>query len=752
MNDGSKAAEAAEANDMVQQGGGSKRRRIALACNACRVKKSRCDGARPKCTLCSDLGFECVYVQSASSSNIIVGKEYLADLENRVQIIEERLKLFPPGSDGQQTPTSSTAAKDTPQLLDLVKPPIATPGEDADEQDMAGTEDPVDAMGAVAFAKEEESAFFGPSSNISFLRHIRRAVERARKTDAPWAPQTPQATQHLDGAIIRSMPPPSSPIAHSKSESISSNQGQLNLYALPPDTHIRALLQSYFNNTGFLFPYLHKETFLQTFEQTRGQNPKSIRKTWLGLLNVVLALATTTKVQLQPEMKAQQRMEESEVFYHRAFGLCQSQMLRGTSVEIVQCLLLMSQYLQGTQKSVQAWTLHGLAIKAAFQLGLHSKEASRAFPPLERELRKRLWFGCVMLDRTHSMTFGRPSTISESCVKLDLPMEFDTILSQGHSLPPMRGPTSLPFFTATIKLYEIMWHIIDRMYGQNVESEKPLEVGDLVSQLVTLEQELLEWRSTLPPSLLLRSAAEVESFQDKDFAELHVRMMERLKIILTLRYLNLQILLHRPILSKFLDCSNQPHFNPQVLSQLVEYGSHNVQKCLGSAMELISIVASTVARIGNCRDLLGAWWFSLYYTFNAALAIFACLLVCRRENQAAPRFSIPEVDARRCLHKSIEALRLLDSGNYMVERCCAYLEQCNSALGSINQSFAAPVPMTASVPRPMSSQDFYATGIAHFGQSPLGMEFGEFMEDSDFNFFNPHFPIDATNAVLPSPR
>jgi hypothetical protein len=66
---------------------------------------------------------------------------------------------------------------------------------------------------------------------------------------------------------------------------------------------------------------------------------------------------------------------------------------------LVQYLLLMGQYLQGTQKSIQAWTIHGLAVKAALQLGLHSSEALRRFPPLEREIRKRTWFGCVVLDR-----------------------------------------------------------------------------------------------------------------------------------------------------------------------------------------------------------------------------------------------------------------------------------------------------------------------------------------------------------------
>jgi hypothetical protein len=66
---------------------------------------------------------------------------------------------------------------------------------------------------------------------------------------------------------------------------------------------------------------------------------------------------------------------------------------------LVQYLLILGQYLQGTQKSVQAWTTHGLAISAAYQLGLHSPDANQGYSPLEREIRKRTWFGCVLLDR-----------------------------------------------------------------------------------------------------------------------------------------------------------------------------------------------------------------------------------------------------------------------------------------------------------------------------------------------------------------
>jgi hypothetical protein len=65
----------------------------------------------------------------------------------------------------------------------------------------------------------------------------------------------------------------------------------------------------------------------------------------------------------------------------------------------VQYLLLTTQYLQGTRESLQTWSTHGLAVKAALSIGLHSNDGLQNLSPVEREMRKRTWYGCVLLDR-----------------------------------------------------------------------------------------------------------------------------------------------------------------------------------------------------------------------------------------------------------------------------------------------------------------------------------------------------------------
>lgn len=106
-------------------------------------------------------------------------------------------------------------------------------------------------------------------------------------------------------------------------------KGEMNVYSLPPEDQTLKLIHCYFSDTGLLFPFIHKETFLETYAEMK--HNCGIRKTWLGLLNMVLALATSTS--LDSNDSAQKRAEEGDVYYQRANGLCDTETMCGTSLE-----------------------------------------------------------------------------------------------------------------------------------------------------------------------------------------------------------------------------------------------------------------------------------------------------------------------------------------------------------------------------------------------------------------------------------
>ncbi|PSS02287.1 hypothetical protein BD289DRAFT_458135 [Coniella lustricola] len=64
------------------------RRRATIACEVCRSRKSRCDGTKPKCKLCTELGAECIYrepgIKLDAGDKLIL--ERLSHIESLLQL------------------------------------------------------------------------------------------------------------------------------------------------------------------------------------------------------------------------------------------------------------------------------------------------------------------------------------------------------------------------------------------------------------------------------------------------------------------------------------------------------------------------------------------------------------------------------------------------------------------------------------------------------------------------------------------
>ncbi|USP74127.1 hypothetical protein yc1106_01401 [Curvularia clavata] len=348
-------------------------------------------------------------------------------------------------------------------------------------------------------------------------------------------------------------------------------------FILPPQRETLYLIELYFSTTGILFPYIEKEGFLQTYRQLNSTNIVSVRRPWLGLLNIVLAMATSVNTGYDVTLSARERTSKSDVYFRRAFMVCDRQIRHGTSVEIVQLLLLMSQYLQGSERSIETWNIHGLAVKAAYQLGLHSSKA---------------------LQQTLSMTMGRPISIPEQFVKIELP----------QTLPgsQLEDETSAQFFTATITLYQIMADVLDVLYGSNLGCEDHVDVFETASCLLKCEQRFFSWQRDLPKQISLIRLEDLEQ-EPNEFK------MMRLRIILTLRFLNLRILAHRPILCMYLENLGASPVDTLQLATLRQVGANSVRLCVQSANTILSITSWASKHNSPSRHLLGAWWFSLYY-------------------------------------------------------------------------------------------------------------------------------------------
>ncbi|EUC26897.1 hypothetical protein COCCADRAFT_113091 [Bipolaris zeicola 26-R-13] len=433
----------------------AKRNRATIACTNCRQRKSRCDGLRPKCSVCKDYSLECAYSNTSTLTKNSVSKGLIEALEARLTRLENGFtgmstrvnKIEDLQNKGTTHISSVSHASGIPSDLPLSQ------AEDS-ARTLAELEDPTDGMGSMIFTDEEDLRFFGPSSNIAFTRRIvtltTAILKKAASMGGPISPEEYTITSHIPRI---SRPPSPIPILtdHSDAASIGTEP-----FILPPQQDTHHLIELYFSSTGTLFPYIDKDGFLQTYRQLTSTNMVSVRRSWLGLLNVILAMATNANTGYDATLSAQERTSKSNVYFRRASVLCDRQIRHGTSVEIVQLLLLMSQYLQGSERSIETWNLHGLAVKAAYQLGLHSSDALQQYPPREREFRKRTWYG------TLSMTMGRPISIPEHFVKIELPQ----ILADSE--PEDEVSVQTGSLTSSRTLYRIMTDVFDVLYGSNL--------------------------------------------------------------------------------------------------------------------------------------------------------------------------------------------------------------------------------------------------------------------------------------------
>ncbi|RMY43296.1 hypothetical protein D0865_11353 [Hortaea werneckii] len=87
------------------------RRRATIACEICRSRKSRCDGARPKCRLCTELGAECNYREPGIKLD--AGDKLILEQLARIEGMLHTSLSSGPSLGGPISPaTSNTASED----------------------------------------------------------------------------------------------------------------------------------------------------------------------------------------------------------------------------------------------------------------------------------------------------------------------------------------------------------------------------------------------------------------------------------------------------------------------------------------------------------------------------------------------------------------------------------------------------------------------------------------------------------------
>ncbi len=290
-------------------------------------------------------------------------------------------------------------------------------------------DDTVDGMGVIAFADEFASAHFGTILSILFSKNLSNQrigatsnpafsnkINHALK-DALNANKQISTLAVTDGNLASHISRPPSPYAMVCEKLTTPPRFErLNIFELPSTTVITELVDKFFGSAGMMFPYIYKKSIYDGIGILKRLSFRGIRRSWLCLLNTIMAFATV----LAPSQEhKEESISKADMFLQRALQLLPNVALQPANIEIrkfliivnisihigeanagtVQALLLLTQFLQGTQRSTQTYNFQGLTVRVAFQIGAHCTVGNGRDTMLEREIKKRCWCMAFILDK-----------------------------------------------------------------------------------------------------------------------------------------------------------------------------------------------------------------------------------------------------------------------------------------------------------------------------------------------------------------
>ncbi|EDN11364.1 conserved hypothetical protein [Histoplasma mississippiense (nom. inval.)] len=174
----------------------------------------------------------------------------------------------------------------------------------------------------------------------------------------------------------------------------------------PSQIVAQTVMDAYFANYHTSYPFLHEETFRAQFGE---QIPRPRGHAWPILLNTVFALGAWTI--------GDDTVDIHEIFYNEANRYLQHvSVFEIGNLACVQAFLLLSNYTQKRNKPNTGWNYLGLAIRMALSLRLHKEFPEWNISLLQREMRRRVWWGVFIFDSGASITFGRPILLPDASI------------------------------------------------------------------------------------------------------------------------------------------------------------------------------------------------------------------------------------------------------------------------------------------------------------------------------------------------
>ncbi|KAI0080455.1 hypothetical protein K474DRAFT_1637713 [Panus rudis PR-1116 ss-1] len=519
----------------------------------------------------------------------------------------------------------------------------ALEGEEGDGEDELAI-----AVGQLSINEDEQVRYHGKASGLHLLGSNERADGRSE--NGIW--RFPRAR------VWPPLPPTIRSPTKSEEEWMS---------RLPDLAEQEHLLNLYFIYVHPALPIIHKQTFWDSYrnvnlreaavdtptsqasESSTGRRHQRIPTILLlAMFSIAARYSSTTSDNIPPPEEGSM-WAAGDAYLEDAKAILDSS-YAASRPSTVQALLLMGYREVGIGAMAQAWLYIGMAVRMAQDLGMH-KNADKwsdvgrvLFTPEQLQERRRIWYGCVVMDKYVSVYIGRPVAIFENDFDTELPSieESDELeiwapdpspplLDDAMEPPPHQAPPVVGYviscFNEAAKLSIILSMIIQAIYPIRPHVFR-------LTEFSRLEKLLNRWYLELPEHLRFDPASQKHTTLPPHALTLHMQ------------YWCTVLLLHRPFIRHLIDpTSKQPsNTNKEVESRL--NARKNYDLCVQAANNITAIVSVYV----ELHCIRRAPVFLCFYIFTAAIMHVSTLKTYPNDPQASIG-----------LHKCMDALHRMQS-------------------------------------------------------------------------------------------
>ncbi|KAK5124362.1 hypothetical protein LTR85_001579 [Meristemomyces frigidus] len=476
------------------------RRRATIACEVCRSRKSRCDGTRPRCKLCSDLGADCVYREPGIKLD--AGDKLILDQLARIEgLLHSNL--------------ASPAAAAASQLGPMSPATSNTASEDYQAKRLSGT----GAIGASALPLNGLGTW---SANISTM---------------PKTHTTP-ALHLLQWPVIKDLiSRPCDPQVLMQLEMAREPLNIPNVYSLDL-TNVMAYTQAFFERVNVWYAVVNPYSWHQYYRAAAQHDFRTGAESCVVLLVFALGQAahSGTSISRLPQGQTAPGMD----FFAAAWNILPSQMIKN-DVMSTQCHILAAAYLSYLVRPLEAWNLLcNASVKQQLLLS-----SPHCIPPQLKELSERIYWNTLMIESDLLAELDLPHSgivQFEESMRLPRSFPYDAVsaASSGEELP---GNDDLWYFLAEIALRRLLNRVSHLIYAHKRSTS--LSVASLEPIVAELDYQLAQWYEGLPAPV--------------KFPRERLPARDQIQTVLRLRYFACRTIIFRPYIQAVLADESVAH-------------------------------------------------------------------------------------------------------------------------------------------------------------------------------------------------